>query len=419
MISQTETSLPSPTERAFTIFVLVLSTGAFLNLAIDPGQDLEAGMPALQVIWTLIYTVTAFLLYKHPNGLAHKLKKELWLFLIVGLCLLSTIWSADPLVTARRSIALVCTTLFGMYFGTRYALRQQLQLLATTFGLLAALSLFFQLLGIGTSVDNVPGWIGVFAQKNALGLNMAFATAIFLILRRCENQNSLLDGLCALLTCLLLLFSQSATALVMLGALLLTLPVCRTLRKRNRTLFLTAIVAIPSCLYGMLWAFHNLYAVTEFLGRDIALTGRLPLWILSFVMALRRPWLGYGYDAFWRSGEGDTWAIWRAINWQAPHSHNGFLEVWLDTGIVGLAILVTGFAIYLKRALTLIRLVPTTEANWPLVFLVLLAISNLTGVSILSRNSLGWIMYVAVGMTSGTLVSQVHTVSRQPEFAEK
>lgn len=412
MISKTETSLPSPTERAFTVFVLVLSTGAFLNLVIDRDQDLEAGMPALQVIWILVYSITAVLLSKHSEGLADKLKGELWLILIVGLCLLSTIWSDDPFVTARRSIALVCTTLFGVYFATRYGLREQLRLLGVTFGIVAGLSFFFQLLGMGTSVDGVPGWIGVFTQKNNLGLNMAFATAIFLVLRKCDNEHTTLEGLCALLTCVLLLFSQSVTALAMLGVLLLTLPFCRTLRKGHRTLFLVATVAIASSVYAVVWTFHNLYAVTEFLGRDIALTGRLPLWVFSFVMGLRRPWLGYGYDAFWRSGEGDTWAIWRALNWAAPHSHNGFLEVWLGLGMVGLVILVIGFAIYVKRALSLLRLISTGEANWPLVFLVLLFVSNLTGVSILSRNSLGWIMYVAVGMTSRKLVSEARSASQ-------
>jgi O-antigen ligase len=221
------------------------------------------------------------------------------------------------------------------------------------------------------------------------------------------------------MTCVLLLFSQSVTALVMLGVLLLTLPFCRTLRKRHRTLFLVAIVAIPLSVYTMVWVFRNLYGVTEFLGRDIALTGRLPLWIFSLVMALRRPLLGYGYDAFWRTEEGDTWAVWRAMNWHAPHSHNGFLEVWLDVGMVGLAILVIGFAIYLKRALLLLRLTSTNEARWPLVFLVLLFISNLTGVSILSRNSLGWIIYVAVGITSGKLVSAARAASKTSELVKE
>lgn len=412
-ISKTETSLPSPMERAFTVFVLILSTGAFLNLAVERGQDLEAGMPALQVIWILVYAITAVLLSKHSVGLADKLKGELWLILIVGLSLLSTIWSDDPFVTARRSIALVCTTLFGVYFATRYGLREQLRLLAVTFGLVVALSFFFQLLGLGTSsVADIPGWIGVFTHKNTLGMNMVFATAIFLVLRKCDNQHTTLEGLCALLTCVLLLFSQSVTALVMLGVLLLTLPLCRTLRKRHRTLFLMATVAILPSVFAVIWTFKNLYAVSEFLGRDITLTGRLPLWVVSFVMGLRRPWLGYGYDAFWRDGEGDTWAIWRVVNWQAPNSHNGFLEVWLNLGMVGLVILVIGFAIYIKRALSLLRRVSAGEASWPLVFLVLLFVSNLTAVSILSRNSLLWIIYVAVGMTSGRLASEARSASR-------
>jgi exopolysaccharide production protein ExoQ len=158
--------------------------------------------------------------------------------------------------------------------------------------------------------------------------------------------------------------------------------------------------------------YDNLYAVTAFLGRDISLTGRLQLWVFSFVMALHHPWLGYGYDAFWRSGQGAPEAIWRALQWEAPHSHNGFLEVWLDLGMLGLVSLSIGFAIYVKRAFSLIRLVSTVEASWPLVFLIITFLSNLTGVAILSRNNLGWIIYVAVGITSGRLVSEARALKQ-------
>jgi exopolysaccharide production protein ExoQ len=237
MTSTAEITLPALAEKAFTVFVLVISTGAFLNIAIERGDNLEAGMPAMQALWTLIYVITAVLLYKHSSGLAKTLKNEFWLILVVGLCLLSTIWSNDPLLTGRRSIALICTTSFGVYFATRYGHRQQLRLLAVSFGLIIGFSFFFQLLGIGTSVDGVPGWIGIFTQKNALGLNMAFAAAIFLIVRKPNGQYSGLAGLAALLSCALLLLSESMTARFILGTLILTLFFCRNLIKSNRALF--------------------------------------------------------------------------------------------------------------------------------------------------------------------------------------
>lgn len=390
-------------ERIFVVFVLLLSTGAFLNLEVGHVENPELGSAGWQVVWIAIYLVTFLLIWTRSGNLASILRREFWLLLIVALALASAFWSDDPLLTIRRGIALFCTTLFGAYIAERYCFKQQLRLLAITFSIAAVLSLLFQLLGLGRAVDDAPGWIGIFTQKNSLGVIMAFGCAVLLLMRKSDEVYGRWATVGAALCFLLLLLSQSLTALVMFFALLTMFPLCRALRRSYRALFGLAAVTIPLLIYVCNWAFENLDVVTEFVGKDVTLTGRVELWILSCVMALQRPLLGYGYEAFWRGGEGPSSAIWNLLSWDPPHSHNGFLEIWLALGFVGISLFAAGFLVYVGRAIRYLRSTEGFEGYWPLIFLVLLFLSNLTGVNFLSRNSVFWIVYVSVGISASSL----------------
>jgi O-antigen ligase len=294
----------------------------------------------------------------------------------------------------------VCTTIFGLYFAERYSLQQQLRLLAIAYMIAAGFSIFFHIFGLGTAVDffDVPGWIGVYNQKNALGVNMAFATAILLVVRKSDVRYRSWATLGLTVVMALLLLSQSMTAIVMLIATLAMYSFSRRLRMSYRSIALSLLIILPIFSYAIFWIFQNLEYVTGLLGRDPTLTGRVQLWLLCAILAFRRPWLGYGYNAFWRGYDGESAVVWRLFNWHPPHSHNGFLEVWLGIGLVGLIIFLIGFGISFMHAIKCLRNHEGIEYCWPLMFLVLMFLSNLTGVNFLSRNAIFWIVYAATGV---------------------
>jgi O-antigen ligase len=73
----------------------------------------------------------------------------------------------------------------------------------------------------------------------------------------------------------------------------------------------------------------------EMLGRDRTLTGRTQIWELV-VGLVPNPLIGSGYESFWL-GERLT-KIW-AIFWHRPNqAHNGYLEIYLNLGWIGLAL---------------------------------------------------------------------------------
>ena len=82
------------------------------------------------------------------------------------------------------------------------------------------------------------------------------------------------------------------------------------------------------------------------LGKDLTLTGRTGIWSAVLDSIAKRPLLGYGYQAFWLGLEGESYRIILAVSWVLAQAQNGFLDVMLEMGTVGLAIvlLVFGFA---------------------------------------------------------------------------
>lgn len=131
------------------------------------------------------------------------------------------------------------------------------------------------------------------------------------------------------------------------------------------------------------------------------------MWILCFAMALRRPWLGYGFNAFWQGREGPSARIARALDFTALHAHNGFLEILLDLGLVGLLVFGIGFVIYVWRACSLLRK-PRLEFAWPLMCLTFVFLANLTEGPLVSRNDFFWVLYTA---TAFNLFAQVERVA--------
>jgi exopolysaccharide production protein ExoQ len=393
---------PSTAEKMFVVFALLLSTGAFMNLMVTPGENVDdaSGMVVMQVLWVLIDVATVFLLIRHCKGFAKVLLKEPLLIALVGLALTSVLWSEAPGLTVRRSVALLGTVLIGTYLALRFPLRQQLRLIGTMCWIVIVLSFIFQILGLGAAVDREVGWIGVFVQKNQLGVIMVLSALVFLCLLRTELEKSFLTAVGLTLSTALIWLSHSMTAAIVFVLCLLIIPLSSILRRGIGWAVTTILVTGALGTSAVLWVMANLDLATQAVGKDVTLTGRLQLWVMSVVMALRRPWFGYGYNAFWLGPGSPSAQIWKVLHWQVPHAHNGFLEIWLELGLAGVTLFVCGYLVYLAKALRWLRISPELFASWPFIFLAFLFLTNLTQSSFISRNTISLILYVAVALTA-------------------
>ncbi|TWT48712.1 O-antigen ligase family protein [Botrimarina hoheduenensis] len=161
----------------------------------------------------------------------------------------------------------------------------------------------------------------------------------------------------------LLLQTQSRGALLALLAALVLVFMMR-LPSRVRIFALAMIVSLAAggtFLLGSL-SHGQKGRLTEviLLGRTeqaSSLTGRVPLWeqLLGYVSA--RPLTGYGYESFWTPDRID--AVMKQQQWAIQSSHNSFLEITLQLGIVGLLLTVATVLLtmgHLQSAYTRTRL---------------------------------------------------------------
>lgn len=378
---------------------LLLCSGAVIPLwrqSTGSAPALSDGDPLMQAILITVYSASLALLLLRCRGVLDALAGQRWLLAFLALVLASTLWSDAPELTARRGAALCATTVLGLYLGLRYSLREQIALAAVTFGVIAALSLAAGLLlpSYGISDEAYVGaWRGVFVHKNNLGRAMALACVLGrLELRRGER---VFGGALMVLSALLIGLSQSRTSLVLCAALLASAQLGGV---RSRTLRAALALAGAALVGGSL----ALLAPSEdvifaALGRDSSLTGRTGLWQLAIDMIRERPFLGYGYAAFWRGWEGASAYVWALAGWEVPHAHCGYLDLCLGVGLIATAVLVCALLSTTARAFALDG-PGGDERLWPLLFVLFLMLSNLTESALATQNSVFWVLYVAAAV---------------------
>src|SRR5690606_36617520 len=93
--------------------------------------------------------------------------------------------------------------------------------------------------------------------------------------------------------------------------------------------------------------------VAGLFGKSADLTGRTDIWDLVLLEAGKHPWAGIGYGAFWLGMESPSQYIIDALYWIPLQAHNGYLDVYNELGVIGIAIL-SGFLIV--HTVNLVRL---------------------------------------------------------------
>lgn len=423
-------SEPGKVERGLAIVLLLLSTGAFLNLYIKHGKFLfesNAGLPFMQLLWSGLYLLVLFFLIKEARGFWRLFLRAWPLMLLLTLCLVSISWSDAKGLTARRSVALVATTLTGFYLAIRYPFKEQLKLLVVLAKICIVLSLIFGALHLGTAVDSLSGrmngvylkngllslifdvlpvhgviaqwtepWYGIFTQRNSLGMIMALSTIVFFLRSRLAPEEKWNAYLWAGLSLLLILLSGSMTSYVSLGAVLIVGTLLWDMRlhpHRARRILVSSVVIVGVVVYFIV---QHLASVTAFFDRDVTLTGRTTIWGASLLLGMDHPWIGHGFNSFWLGDEGPSGEIRKLAGWDVPSAHNGYLETWLDLGICGLVLFLLGFTRHFWKAVRYFFGREGWEGFWPVLFLVFLALINLSQSALIAPNYFFWILYVVI-----------------------
>ena len=117
--------------------------------------------------------------------------------------------------------------------------------------------------------------------------------------------------------------------------------------------------------------------VFALVGRDSSLTGRLPLWQEVFKEIAKRPLLGYGYSGFWVAESKEVQYLWLKVGWPAPSAHDGYLDIVLQIGLIGLVLYIAMWTRVIKRNIIIARVGGVPETLWITSFMVVNVLLNI------------------------------------------
>ncbi|MEH2178865.1 O-antigen ligase family protein [Nostoc sp.] len=395
-------------EQGFTIVSLLMFSGAIFTLLLSGGagqNDLvEYDSSVVRIIFFVIYAITFSLLVLRWKKTVYFLviSKDIWLYCLLLLAAISIIWSFAPSTTLKNSFTLINSSLFGLYFASRYSLKQQLHLLAWNFGIIIVLSIIFAVAlpqyGIQHDLGS-PKLRGVFTHKNGLGGRMVISSMVFFILGYQAKRHRWFFWVGFSLSILLLLLAFSTSALFNLLIIMLAFFAFLIWRWPYHVMVPTLIMMATISQSFYFWFSENANVLFSSVGKDTTLTGRTDIWPLVFDMIWKHPWLGYGYGGFWQGWDGESAYIWRIVGWMPNHPHNGYLALWLDLGVLGLGLFFLGFWRSYLQGFAWVRSSKTAFDIWPLIHMTYIALASLTESALLESNSLNWMLYVAVSFS--------------------
>ncbi len=377
-------------------------TGSIPGIAPNQAAEMTGAVPTGFMILVglgsqlIVDAAIATLILRHLPAIVSRGYAMQWTAALALFAVISIAWSQEPLLSARRSLPFALAALFGLYLATRFPLERQLSMLQATFVLLAigsaAAALCFPRIGLDASTGHAGDWQGVFTQKNACGRAMVFASAALLARGRLTARR-----LCTL-SCFLLVLVKSgsrgawAIELLLIAGLLLLHALARV-EGRARTWIALVSLSVGLGTIGLGKMFFPLLA--SLAGRDATLTGRTAIWVEVWHAILRRPWLGYGFSAFWRGSKGASFDVIVALKFVLFHAHNGFLEIWLELGAAGLVLFLLSYMRGCYQLWPIIHSGDVKAAAWPASMLLLIAAYDFDENTLLTFNGLFWVLYVA------------------------
>ena len=264
---------------------------------------------------------------------------------------LSVFWSGDPTGSIKRLIKdFGLIVVAGVVFSEEAPLEALRAIYIRCAYVLLPLSVvfikWFPTYGRSYGFGGDMQFTGVTTQKNGLGeITMIFT--LFMIWDYLESRVAEKDrrakrfpwelAVMVFLAVWLMRISESKTALVCttLGFLLLW-------RKRLFASQLANIMVLTGALclpFLVLFSqeFGDVIApILRALGRNPTFTGRTEIW-QHITLQTVNPIVGSGFWNFW--GGPGALAINEAMHGQIPNAHNGYLDLYLDGGIIGLTLL--------------------------------------------------------------------------------
>ena len=398
------------------IWLLIIasrSVSVWLGLvSTNTPQSLLEGSPVDEFVLGSLLTAGIIVLIRRNRRTRVLFTKNWPILFYFFYCLVSILWSDFPGVAFRRWIKAVGDVVMVLVVVTDakplVALRRFLS--RTSFILLPTSLLLIKYFGdLGRAYDPYGHQTitGVTTNKNILGvvtfvLSLGAMWRVLTLLRGKDQPNRsrhlLAQGTLLGIGIVLLLMADSVTSTTcfVLGSGLMVANDLHVLRRGPTSMHMLVFGLLMT---GVAVFLGGENAVVHAMGRQSDLTGRTAIWDAVIPMSPNLM-LGAGFESFWLGSRLDR--MWHAFPvFQPNEAHNGYIEIYLNLGWVGLGligmILVTGY----QHAAGLFRHDPAT-GSLMVAYIVAAAIYSISEAGFRSLNPM-WVFLLLAIFSSGAV----------------
>jgi exopolysaccharide production protein ExoQ len=307
------------------------------------------GSPLDRVVLAVLMAAGLVVLLSRSRRSLRFLRANWPILLFFAYCAVSVLWSDYHGVALKRWLRASGDLMMVMIVLTdRESLAALKRILTRAGFILIPFSLllieFYPSIGQVYSIeDGRVANTGVTTNKNTLGvlcLIIGLATLWRIINLFRENsrigRQLIAHGTILAMTLWLLFLSDSSTskACFLLGSGMIFF---MNFGGKKRAIRVHLVVIAIACVALFIVAMPDAYAsIVHALGRKTDLTGRTDLWKAILGVPIN-PWIGTGFMSFWLGGR--LQYLWGLFSFFPQEAHNGYLEIYINLGWIGLGFL--------------------------------------------------------------------------------
>ena len=381
-----------------TIWMLVCASKPF-GIWLGGGVDFYTGSALDRNFLTVIFFAGFLVLLKRNFHWARVFRENPWLTLLLIYMLVSLFWSDIPFVAFKRWFRELGAVIMALVVASDPAPRQAMQciLRRTTYILIPfSLLLIKYVPELGIEFHRWSGermWIGVTLQKNGLG-RLCIICGFFLIwtlIRRRKGRDvavskhqTYAEVFLLFLTFWLLkgpgvaAYPATAVLALLFGVALYGFLLWKQAHQARVSPAAMTALLTTTLVYGIATPFITSSALGDFLailGRNPTFTGRTAIWGGLIPVAAQQPFFGLGFGSFWTP--------YTRVHYVVSEAHNGYLDMVLDLGYVGLFLLAAFLLSSCRKAVKGLAL----DFDWACLWLCLLLMTVLHNSTESSLNS--------------------------------
>jgi exopolysaccharide production protein ExoQ len=335
--------------RPVSLWLAIAGFGNAVSLA-SPEQYLD-GSPVDRLVFAILLAAGLIVLIGRRRQVGAFLRANGPILLFFSYCALSTFWSDYTFVAFKRWTKAVGDLVMVWVVLTDPDRASAVKrLLAWPAFLLLPLSILFikYYPALGRAYNpwtGAPSYGGVTMNKNMLGMiclifGLGSLSRFLVHYRDSEGAHRtrwlLAHGTVLAMVVWLLHLADSMTSLsifIMTGGLMAITSLVRLARKPLVVHLLVAAVVLVSLAALTLDVGAGALGM---IGRDATLTGRTTIWNIVLGLA-GNPFVGTGFESFWLGGR--LQSIWDSYGLHILEAHNGYLDVYLNLGWIGVILL--------------------------------------------------------------------------------